>query len=226
MVTSLVRCALSRGTGIPFAVIALLGGMSSAFGATTYGTAASVVSGTTGVFASSSFAGIVRQVANTGDNLTGGTLYDRVASSDTTTWSFNSMLSSFGGLLDLRLGSNGLVGSGANSESVLVSFVNSSTGTVGSACAYGDFAPNPSVLGCQATKTTSYQTYLNFKATNPTQYFDRVVFSYGDKYTGESYTFGAAKLTAVTAVPEPETYALMLAGLGAIGFMSRRRKSR
>ena len=29
----------------------------------------------------------------------------------------------------------------------------------------------------------------------------------------------------VTAVPEPETYAMMLAGLGAIGFMSRRRKA-
>lgn len=28
----------------------------------------------------------------------------------------------------------------------------------------------------------------------------------------------------VTPVPEPETYALMLAGLGAVGFMSRRRK--
>ncbi len=30
---------------------------------------------------------------------------------------------------------------------------------------------------------------------------------------------------SVTAVPEPETYAMMLAGLGAIGFLSRRRKA-
>ncbi len=30
---------------------------------------------------------------------------------------------------------------------------------------------------------------------------------------------------SVTAVPEPETYAMLLAGLGAVGFMSRRRKN-
>lgn len=39
-----------------------------------------------------------------------------------------------------------------------------------------------------------------------------------------SSTFGAGTLN-VSAVPEPETYALMLAGLGALGFMGRRRKS-
>jgi len=31
-------------------------------------------------------------------------------------------------------------------------------------------------------------------------------------------------VAAVAAVPEPETYAMMLAGLGLLGYMARRRK--
>jgi len=34
------------------------------------------------------------------------------------------------------------------------------------------------------------------------------------------------RLGQVTAIPEPETYALMMAGLAALGFIGRRRKSR
>ncbi len=35
---------------------------------------------------------------------------------------------------------------------------------------------------------------------------------------------GTMNVVPVTAIPEPETYALMLAGLGAVGFMARRRR--
>lgn len=35
----------------------------------------------------------------------------------------------------------------------------------------------------------------------------------------------SSSLNSVAAVPEPETYALLLAGLGALGFVARRRKS-
>lgn len=45
------------------------------------------------------------------------------------------------------------------------------------------------------------------------------------KYTGKPQTGSYLGGITVAAVPEPETYALMLAGLGLIGFSARRRKS-
>jgi hypothetical protein len=48
-------------------------------------------------------------------------------------------------------------------------------------------------------------------------------FTFG--YTNEDYYLGAIKIAAVPAVPEPQTYALMLGGLGAVMFMARRRRS-
>lgn len=67
---------------------------------------------------------------------------------------------------------------------------------------------------------------------------------YGPGWQSATYSFNATANTSyhvffegagtglgvdgisVTAVPEPETYAMMLAGLGAVGFVARRRKSR
>jgi hypothetical protein len=48
---------------------------------------------------------------------------------------------------------------------------------------------------------------------------------------GESSAFSASysgllNITTVAAVPEPETYAMMLAGLGMVGMLARRRRAR
>jgi hypothetical protein len=42
--------------------------------------------------------------------------------------------------------------------------------------------------------------------------------------TSDSYGGSLDAVSLTSAVPEPETYALMLAGLGAVGFIARRRR--
>ena len=45
------------------------------------------------------------------------------------------------------------------------------------------------------------------------------------KGSGGGASYGFSLRTEVTPVPEPSSYALLLAGLGAVGFIARRKKS-
>lgn len=78
-------------------------------------------------------------------------------------------------------------------------------------------------------------TYFSLDQLNPAGRQDRVVaFQQGastnwllayEDGSDWDYNDMAVKVESITAaIPEPETYALMLAGLGAVGFISRRRK--
>ena len=76
-------------------------------------------------------------------------------------------------------------------------------------------------------------TSLGFASTNGNQSFSQYVQFIGTGITSLVFTntpdvdaFESTNFSIVRAVPEPETYALMLAGLGALGFISRRRRSR
>lgn len=75
---------------------------------------------------------------------------------------------------------------------------------------------------------------LGFAVTNGNQSFSQYVqfvANAGSQITSLVFNnipsinaFETANYSVVRVVPEPETYALMLAGLGALGFISRRRK--
>jgi hypothetical protein len=75
-----------------------------------------------------------------------------------------------------------------------------------------------SVLEGYSLTTTPTNTYYYInRLSNDTKYL-RVA---GNFVAIDDLQFD---VKTVTTVPEPETYALMLAGLGALGFMARRRK--
>ncbi|SDX29827.1 FxDxF family PEP-CTERM protein [Nitrosomonas oligotropha] len=46
----------------------------------------------------------------------------------------------------------------------------------------------------------------------------------GDRLVGGPWSPGEGEIDAIAAIPEPETYAMLLASLGLLGFAARRRK--
>jgi len=81
------------------------------------------------------------------------------------------------------------------------------------------------VFGLNGTETTQLQTLLNPLGGNFSS-LRAGLFAAASNATGGNETFFVANSSALppTAIPEPETYAMMLAGLGMLGFIARRRK--
>jgi PEP-CTERM motif len=81
---------------------------------------------------------------------------------------------------------------------------------------------NGASIFSESTSTITFNVYQQFSATVVGTGSDTLTFTSAND-PGFTY-LDDVSLNISTAVPEPETYAMLLAGLGFLGFMARRRK--
>jgi len=82
---------------------------------------------------------------------------------------------------------------------------------------FSTFTAGP--LGLVPSGNQNYANYVNFTPFNSGVFISSLVFS------SRSNAFEASNFSVTNPVPEPETYALLLAGLAAMGMVVRRRRA-
>lgn len=98
-------------------------------------------------------------------------------------------------------------------------FVNSTSSATGGIATGLELGKTAVALGSTAVSMHVKNSLL----AGPAKSKDEWLAVFGDKANWETGALSTSAI-AVTAVPEPSTYALLLAGLGAVGFVARRRK--
>ena len=81
------------------------------------------------------------------------------------------------------------------------------------------------VIGLKAANNYSYYLFNALSPVTSLTYDSTAGVAVNNSGIPQASSHGTLYAGPVVAVPEPETYALMMAGLAAVGFLSRRRKA-